>query len=255
MSGHFTILMYHMVTKPVSKDEVRYACPPKRFAMHMEFLRTKGFNLASIEDIEQFVSGRRDIPANTVSVTIDDGFMDNYQNAFPILQEYGVPATIFITSGLMGKTNLWMEEQGFPRRKMLSWSQIQEMSSAGITFGSHTVTHSHLPQLSTRQAREEIAVSKKVIEDRLGRSVKYFSYPFGQTSKNVRSIVENARYVLAYSTSAGHNNCYTDRYQLQRIEVYGTDSVWKLSLKLRLGARDMRGLVSRIMSCSHSIEI
>ena len=237
-----------MVTNPGSDIEIRYACPPKLFAKHIKFLRHNGYNLISLEDIAEFFGGGTQIPANAVVVTFDDGFRDNYENAFPILQHYGVPATIFLTSGLMGKTNLWLARNGFPEKKMLTWSQVKEMNSAGISIGAHSASHVQLSQLPTAMAKAEIEGSKKTIEDHLGRPVDYFAYPYGQSNEEVRELVEEAGYVLACSTRAGFNNYDTNKYKLLRIEVFGTDSIWKLYLKLRLGIRDMRGLFTKLMN-------
>ena len=244
----FCILMYHMISRSTDSKENRYACPPEHFDKHMKYLRSSGFNIVSLKDISNALRKNIPLPPKAVAVTLDDGFMDNYQNAFPILQEYEVLATIFLTSGMIGRTNLWLQKDGFPRRPMLNWPQIREMNTAGTIFGAHTVNHCRLPEMTKKEARNEIYECKKVIEDNLGKSVDYFAYPFGQSSKEIRNLVKEAGYLLACSTIAGFNNCDTDRYQLRRIEVYPTDSVWKLSLKLRFGIRDIRGLFSRIIT-------
>ncbi len=101
--SRLTILMYHMIAEPQTSAEARYACPPARFRRHMKFLRTRGYQPVSLRDFDRYAAADAPIPAKAVAVTLDDGFLDNYENALPVLQEYGIPATVFMVSGLAGR--------------------------------------------------------------------------------------------------------------------------------------------------------
>ena len=158
--SRFTILMYHSVSKARSVSERKYACSPQRFLAHMRFLRSRKYNLVGLREISEHVRQGAEMPPNTVAVTIDDGLCDTYENAFPILQAYSIPATVFLVAGLVDGTNTWMEARGLPSREMLKWSQVREMQSKGIVFGSHTMTHRRLPDLSNDDARQEILESR-----------------------------------------------------------------------------------------------
>lgn len=236
--ARFIILMYHMISERRSERERKYACPPPRFAKHMRFLHDKGFNLITLDAVQKYLDGGVSIPPRCVSVTLDDGFRDNYENAFPILGEYSIPATIFLTTGFVGSTNASMESRGFPRREMLSWREVAEMNKAGVCFGAHTMTHPRLPEMPTEQAHNEISESKRIIEDRLACSVDFFAYPYGLFTDETQALVKEAGFSLACSTRSGFNNCHTDPYALHRIEVNGTDSVWQLSMKLSFGVNE-----------------
>jgi peptidoglycan/xylan/chitin deacetylase (PgdA/CDA1 family) len=121
---------------------------------------------------------------------------------------------------------------------MLKWSQIEEMAAAGVEFGGHTRTHPRLIDLTPDLAGAEIRDGKREIEDRLGRAVRYFAYPHGLLNNEVRNIVEESGFSLACSTRSGFNRRNTDPYVLHRIEVYGTDPLWKLHQKLAFGIND-----------------
>jgi peptidoglycan/xylan/chitin deacetylase (PgdA/CDA1 family) len=215
----------------------------------MRYLLGNGFNFVSLKDIARSLSLHYyPLPRNAVALTFDDGFMDNYHDAFSIVTEYDIPATIFLTTGMIGGTNSWLEKEGFPKRKMLTWAQILEMYQAGISFGAHTVSHLRLSRLTMHEAHKEIDGCKKAIEDKLGRSVDYFAYPYGQSSKEIRRVVNDCSYELACSTRAGFNYKDTDRYNLRRIEIFGNDPIWKLSFKLKFGVRDMRMFFARMFT-------
>lgn len=234
----FTILMYHIVSQPKSEQEKRYACPPKTLYKHMQYLRRNGYNIIDLDTVLQHTSTDTKIPEKTVAITLDDGFRNNYDNALPIFQEFQIPATIFLTSGLMGKTNTWMHNNGYPERQMLTWEQIREMQRLNITFGAHTVSHVKLPEINVSDRMNELLESKKQIEDKLGEAVKHFAYPYGLLDETVRESTISAGYETACSTRSGFNYHDTDRFILRRLEVYGTDSVRALKQKITFGVND-----------------
>lgn len=226
--------MYHMISVPKTKLEARYACPPSLFEKHMRFLSIK-YNIISVDKILEHMINKRSYKEKTIAVTLDDGFMDNYENAYPILKKYQIPATIYLTVGCIGKTNKWMVKHDFPERNMLKWGQIREMCNNGISFGAHTMTHPDLTALSEKEAFCEIQKSKGLIEKKLEKKVISFAYPYGLYNNKTIRLLEQCNFEFACSTRSGFNRKSTSCFQLRRIEVYGTDSVWKLSQKITYG--------------------
>lgn len=236
--SRFTILMYHMICSPKTGEEARYACPPELFEQHLRFLKSSNHTPVSLEKVEaQLLSGEI-LPENAVAITLDDGFEDNYTNAYPLLKKYDIPATIFLTSGLMGGTNQWMSKRDFPERKMLNWQQIREMNRDDISFGAHTVSHPKLSELDAEASTKEIIQSKQTIEEKLGKPCHHFAYPYGLFTEQTSNIVGDAGFTLACSTRSGFNNHERDPLVLHRVEVYGTDPVWKLKQKMTYGLND-----------------
>jgi peptidoglycan/xylan/chitin deacetylase (PgdA/CDA1 family) len=129
-------------------------------------------------------------PERSVALTFDDGFANFYEEAAPRLAARGFGATVFVVSGHIGKQNDWAPPpQGLGGRPMLTWPQLLEMSSAGIEVGAHTRNHKDLRGLSRTEAQTEIGDSRLEIEDRLGRPVESFAYPFGHVSPASLEIV------------------------------------------------------------------
>jgi peptidoglycan/xylan/chitin deacetylase (PgdA/CDA1 family) len=234
----FVILMYHMISEPKTAAEVKYACPPRQFEKHVQMLLNQGFKPISINAVENYYTHQASIPDKSFLITLDDGFEDNYTNAFPIFQRYNIPAVIYLATGLLGKTNQWMNVPTFSERKMLSWRQIKEMANHGIHFGSHTVSHPKLTELDDDTVKMELGQSKQIIEDQLGVECAHFAYPYGLITEKTRELVRQAGFKTACSTRSGFNNDERDPCMLHRIEVYGNDPAWKLKQKVMFGIND-----------------
>lgn len=227
-----------MISEPETPQEQRYACPPKTLHKHMQYLRDNDYNIVDLDTIITHLSNKTPLSEKTIAVTLDDGFSDNYVNAFPIFQEFKIPATIFLATGVMEKTNIWMHTNGFPEHNMLSWAQIQEMHTQGISFGAHTVNHVKLPELTADAMLTELVDSKRKVEEKLQITVKHFAYPYGLLDDTAREMTAKAGYSTACSTRSGFNNLDTDPLILRRIEVYGTDSVRALKQKITFGVNN-----------------
>ena len=236
------ILMYHIVAEPGSAQEARYCCTPRRFEAQMRHLGEAGLRLLTLDAIADAIDGRAEWPDRGVAVTFDDGFADTFANALPILTRYGIPATMFAVSDLIGASNDWMSARGFPKRRLMSASELQAMSAAGVTIGSHTRTHPRLPELDAEAKRSEVRGSKARLEDVIGRSVTAFAYPYGLFDDDARQAVAEAGYRTACSTRSGFNGPDADRYLLRRIEVFGGDNLWQFRQKLKFGANDVSNL-------------
>jgi peptidoglycan/xylan/chitin deacetylase (PgdA/CDA1 family) len=238
--NRFLILMYHMISKPLNNSEKKYACPPDLFNKHMRFVH-ENYNTITLDDIAAHQRHCQPLTENSVAITLDDGFADNFEYGYPILQKYNIPATIFLTTGLLGNKNLWMCSRGFPERKLLSWDQIRQMQGL-IQFGAHTVNHVRLPEIDQDMARQEIHDSKTAIEDNLGTEIKHFAYPYGLLNEQVVKLVKEAGFKSAYTTRSGFNNQSVDPFSLRRIEIFGNDPLWKVKQKLKFGINDAKPL-------------
>lgn len=228
-----------MVCKPETKKESRYAITPKNFTNHMQFLAQSDYQVLSLSRIERLIYDQKPFPERSVVITFDDGFADNYERAYPILGEYGLPATIFLVSGKIDGVNDWMSgAKAYPVKPLLNWGQVREMAKHNIEFGSHTMSHANLEKVGERQLRLEIEDSKKVLEDHLGMPVTQFAYPYGSYNQTCRDLVETVGYKLACTTRPGFNNEAVDAFELRRLEVYGTDSTWQLGQKMNFGTND-----------------
>ena len=165
-----------------------------------------------------------------VLLTFDDGFMDLYEFAFPVLMEEKIPAVIFVVSGYAGRKNEWEVTLG-KSFVHLSWSKIKEMRKYGITIGSHSHLHPDYSRSPLDLVKHDMEVSLKTISDKIGEKVRYLSYPFGRIRKEEWKLAEEAGYERAFiSTPSEANNPYS----LGRWGVYTIDTLFNLSAKIGL---------------------
>ena len=227
------ILMYHRIDDTLDRDIL--CVSPFAFSMQMAWLKEEGYTVIGLEKALECL-GSGTLPKKTVSITFDDGYEDNYRNAFPVLSEHGFSASIFPVTGFS------RGEKRHPRYKdypcpitYLTPLQIGEMSRNGLSFGSHTDTHPLLTSLSQEDAMKELLKSKKDLEDWTGKPVCSFAYPNGAFSPEYFPTIEAAGYRAALTTLPGFNTNKTPSFELRRTEISGRDSLLDFSLKMKGG--------------------
>lgn len=177
------ILMYHSV----GNNSEFFTVGPEDFERQMRYLKEQKFNIISLRKLIASLKNKNTLLPKTVILTFDDGYQDNYENAFPILKKYNFPATIFLTTGRIGDKN-YVNKRGV-KLPMLDWNQIKEMHDAGfIDFEPHSVEHPHLTKIDIRDAEREILNSKRALEEALRKTCPFFAYPYGDYSEEVKKI-------------------------------------------------------------------
>ncbi len=234
-----TILMYHMIATPENAAEARFCRTPEMFRKDLEQIRVTGYQVISLATVLDGIAGRVELPDKAVAITFDDGVACSYENALPILQEFGCPASVFVVSSLAGGYNDWCGVFGFSRRRMLTNCEIRALAESSVDIGSHTANHLWLGKIDKTVVTKEVRDSKAVLEDILGREVPHFAYPFGSWNPMVRNAVIEAGYMGACSTMSGKNLGGTDPYLLRRSEIKGSDAPWQFRLKLKFATNEM----------------
>lgn len=202
------IIMYHKIDDNASVSKLSVS--PEGFKRQMSFLKRHNYNVVRLEVLPDLVRSG-EIPYKTIAITFDDGYGNNYTNAYPVLKELGLPATIFIAPALIGS-------EGF-----LTWSQVIEMSeSAIISIGSHSMTHAYLLDLPEQKLDIEIFDSKRAIESHIRKEVASFSYPLGHFDDYIRNRVINAGYKIAVSTNPGKDHPKHDLFAMKRLRISRT---------------------------------
>ncbi|MBD3843842.1 MAG: polysaccharide deacetylase family protein [Campylobacterales bacterium] len=166
------------------------------------------------------------IPNRSFAITFDDGFEDNYINAFPILQKYNFKATVYLVPNL--EYNSW---EG--KKPLLKIKQIIEMQNSRLVeFGSHTKLHKNLLTLRDDQVISEVEESKKEIEGITKKECKSFAYPYGKFNENIIKIVKNAGYISAVTVKRGLFSKDDESFSVKRIGILGTESFFDFYLKV-----------------------
>ena len=213
--GLLPILTYHSLDDSGSVISVT----PTAFAEQMRVLHEASISTLSLPAAAQALRDGR-VPARVVVLTFDDGFENFYEHAYPVLRRYGFTATNFLVTDYCGKDNSWPSQPGHVEsRPLLRWAQVREMSEAGIAFGAHSRTHPDLTRLSSGNAEEEIAASKRAIEQYLEHPVESFAYPYGAHNATVKRLTA-AHFPLACSTTLDFARPGSDLLALERLDMY-----------------------------------
>ena len=247
------VLLYHKVDSRMEWGGTWNT--PKQFERQMRFLREEGYTVVPLEDI---VVGAGLKPAPTtrklVAITFDDGYENLFHYAYPILKQYGYPATIFLITGFIGEENLWDVNVGMRRFRHLSWDEIIEMKENGFTFGSHTVTHRDLTKIPLEEVRWELAESKRSLKERIGEEIKFLSYPFGRYSEEIQGIAKETGYTTAFTSYPRTKNSFLDPFARRRVGIYIIDTLPEIRIKmdgsnpLLYGIEEIKGRVINLFS-------
>lgn len=198
------ILYYHSVS-PSADNEV--IITPEILKSELQYLKDEGYTTLTLNEVSDYLLNSSAIPSKSIVITFDDGYMDNYDNAFPILKELGMKATIFcITSKLDGSY-------------YLSPNAIKEMSDYGIDIQSHTVTHPKLDSLTYDEQLTELKESKKTLESITGKPVTSIAYPFGNFNEDTIKAAEASGYSLGFTTNRGLADRNDHYLKIDRIYV------------------------------------
>lgn len=212
------ILTYHRIGHPRDgKSYEALTVSPQRFKAQLRAMHFLGCTFEGPDAMTAWLRDGDTLPFRYTVLTFDDGFEDLYVHAFPLLQKEGIPAIIYLVSDCT--EDKWQRQRSPAPLRLLNWAQIREMADSGIIFGSHTRTHVRLTLCTGEQLHDEVANSKKVIEDKLGRAVTHFCYPFGKLNDRVVDEVGKAGYTTACTTKKGSVLHDADLLQLPRLKV------------------------------------
>jgi peptidoglycan/xylan/chitin deacetylase (PgdA/CDA1 family) len=210
------VLMYHSVGSPVPGDsQGRYNISKSRFYEQMNYLVSKNIKVVPV--------GSKDIN-NSVAITFDDGYRNNYTVAYPILKDLGIPFTIFIsTDNLSDSTGLYLKS-----------SDVVTLSNDPlVTIGSHGKTHLPFNSLSEDDLKFELEHSKKILESLSSKKVEMISYPHGKYSDSVIEAVVDAGYKYSASSRFGKFKKSSSPYEICRTDIWGFDNLYDFKRKLR----------------------
>lgn len=230
------ILMYHSISKDL--DSVRHPyyqtnTSPHTFREHMAFLNSNEYSVLPLKEAVNLLQTGHALNGKAVVLTFDDGFKDFLTEAFPILQEYGYPSTVFLPTAFVDD-----HHSNFRGKSCLSWDDVRELHEYGVSFGSHSETHPELITLNAADIKAELEHSKIRIETELNESIESFSYPFAFPERHSQFISELKRflqdlgYLFGVTTKVGIAYREEDSFFLKRIPVNEYDDSEFLKAKL-----------------------
>ena len=215
------VLVYHRF-RVGNKSRDPMEIPQASFRAQMALLRDEGYQVIALRNLGEFLAGRRALPRKSVVITIDDGFRSAYTIAFPVLREFGFPATLFVhTDFIRGGLGV-------------DWAALREMVASGLVdVACHSKTHANLslrregetePEYRARLG-EEVRGPTRLLRKRLGVRSDAFSFPYGDANDDVLTVLKAEGYELALTVTRGGNASFADPYRLRRTMIYGEDGL------------------------------
>jgi len=226
------ILAYHRVNPWYRKDALTVS--PEQFERQLRYI-LKRLHPA-------FPSILPAIKSNDFLITFDDGYADNLWYAIPVLKKFGIAPIIFLTANYIGMDYIFSRYTDKEKDRFLRWDEVKKMSDEGVVFGSHSLSHPHLPHLPDSQLWIEVAYSKKIIEDKTGKTVDFFCYPYGDFDERVIEKVQLAGYKSAFVTLQKGKNIKESDYTFLRTGIYGHNNF--LAFKVKIWKNYLRGKIS-----------
>ncbi|MEW8957326.1 polysaccharide deacetylase family protein [Clostridium sp.] len=206
------VLYYHSIYDNPNKDELIVS--KEMFREQMKYLKDNNYKTLTLSELQEYIRDNKKIPEKSVAITFDDGWVDNYENAYPILKEYGFNATIFVITSMVDNHHLYLKSK-----------EIKEMSENGIEIGSHTVNHDNLVEISKDKREKTLEDSKKFLEDITKVPVTSIAYPFGVYNDNVLKDSKEAGYTVGFTTDKGWANGTQNLFKINRVYVNGNSGM------------------------------
>lgn len=242
------ILMYHSISEDPElgiHPYYRVATTPARFADQMRWMAEANLRGISLEDALQLQLRKDPEIHRCVVLTFDDGFEDFYTEAWPILARHGFTATMYLPTSFIAD-----QRKTFRGKTCLLWSEVREMRARGIRFGSHTVSHPKLYDISFEMIATELKESKAQMEHQLGEKINSFAYPFAFPQEDLNFVTTFAgllrrfEYQSCVTTIIGCALPEDDLLQLKRLPANSCDDRLLFTAKLN-GAYDWLGAFQR----------
>ncbi len=193
------VLLYHHI-QPIGEARVQghaqLTVDSGYFDTQVKYLVDRGYRTISAEELVNSLLAHTQIPGKPIVITMDDGYSDIYNYAFPVAKKYGIIINLMIPTGLVNNGGY------------ITWDNLREMTGSGLVYSyDHTWSHMSLGNASNEKATSEIMTAKKQLEDNLGKPVKIFAYPYGSSSQRIVDILKSNGFTGAFSTNPGFMQC------------------------------------------------
>ena len=235
------ILMYHKIGDPPAGSKLgKLWVSNAKFREQMAFLSNNGWHPIVLRDLYAFWDKGTPLPPKPVLITFDDGYLNNYTEAFPIMRDFGFRATLYVVVGTIAGDNRWHDPASETRIPMITWPQLRELQKAGWEIGSHTMNHPRLHKIDLQQVAVEVEQSRAAIASELGQTPDSFAYPYGAGEEvpAVVDAVKKAGYRSAVTVHAGKwplERLQAMPFNMPRPFVRGDENLFDFHLNLTRG--------------------
>ncbi len=238
-------LLYHRL---VDADEFErfpprvrnFTIPAERFREHLRYLKRAGYSPVGLDQLVESLATGAPLPPSPVLVSFDDGCQSVVSRALPILQEQGFPAALFVTTD----PDAWIFREGPDAQPRLTEAELRQLDAAGVSIGSHAVSHDALQGMHDADLERELGESKRYLESVLGKRVDYFGVPLNWYGRSVREAAIRVGYRAVCTSDSGTIRPGADLFSLRRLNVEGWMTEDDLHTFLRPGTIVQRRVIA-----------
>lgn len=231
MSYPVPVLLYHHINN-IAGDTVTVT--PEVFAGQMAFLRDRGYTTLTVAELLDHISGKCPASQKSILLTFDDGWLDNYLFAYPVLMKYLFRATFFLVTDRVNAVKITSHSDSFPcheeakslikrgeaGRVVLGWDLVRRLQCEGLLeFYSHSASHYRCSTLDDSALAAELTTSKAALEAELGKECSCLCWPYGDFDVRTVAAAGSAGYKVLFTTVDGFVETGSDESCIRRIEV------------------------------------
>jgi peptidoglycan/xylan/chitin deacetylase (PgdA/CDA1 family) len=225
----FLTLCYHIIDRTI-QDNI--AISEEAFEAQLAYLREQGYHALSMQQAIEDIDGRQVAPPRSVLLTFDDGYINNIWTVLPLLQRYGMKATLFVISAYVGQSNRWNSRACYDTRHM-TWDELRRWLAGDCDIGGHSHQHFCLTRLGEAELLADVEVNKRLLAEQLQIRFRAFAYPYVRFNRAVQEVVRQ-HFEIAFAVERGSWNAAADRYAITRVMVSTEWSLAEFGEQLRL---------------------
>lgn len=231
---HIPVLMYHKIPKAGQNSRHRIFVTAENFEKHLRFFKNQGFTTLSFAELDQYRTLKKpadEFPKRPLILTFDDGYVDNLENAGPLLKKYGMKATIFLLADPNIRANVWDADTGEPPDELMSLEQKRKLKDFNFEIGSHGFRHQKITEMNDAEAMQELSGSRDALEKQLDVHIPVFAYTYGLTSPRAAQLAKRAGYRFAINTDTGGLHMEENPHAIFRTPIFPEDAEPQLRKK------------------------
>ncbi len=227
------ILMYHQVVDKDLDTPHKIYISKKNFKKQMSYLHNNGFTSYHFKDLQEIIATGKSYPQKSIMITFDDGYLNNLENALPILEQYKTKATIFLLADANQRSNSWDQGQ-VPESALMNAEQRKRLAAHPlIEIGSHGFHHKKMSEMSNDQIKQELVESKKSLEQEFTKPIMAYAFTYGILPDQPDHRASDAGYQFAVNTDQGGLHWTDNLFSLFRINIFPNDTGLKFWKKIQ----------------------
>ena len=209
------ILQYHHVSETLPRST---SLSESEFSAHLRFLKDNNYNVVPLHQIVEAIQKQQPLADNTVAITFDDGYVNNFTQAAPIIKQFNFPYTIFVNPQLIDEKKSYV----------MTWEQLRKLAKEGAFIANHSAKHDYLHQrlenesLAQWRARikQDLTHSEQRIKEEIGHNFKYLAYPYGEFNSELQNLIKEIGFV-GIGQHSGAAGLSTDLTRVPRFPASG----------------------------------